>query len=199
MPIHPDAVVDPSAICDDTVTVWAGTYVRERARIGQGTTLGQYVYVGPGTVIGSNCKVQNGAMIYEPAVVGDGVFIGPRVVFTNDRHPRAITPDGQAKTAEDWTPVGVTVEYGAAIGAGAICVAPIVVGSWACVAAGAVVIKDVAAYALVAGVPARRVGWVGRTGEPLLKSDGDGRWLCPSTGDEFEEADGGTSLNRVSL
>jgi acetyltransferase-like isoleucine patch superfamily enzyme len=138
-------------------------------------------------------------MIYEPAVVGDGVFIGPRVVFTNDRHPRAITPDGRAKSADDWTPVGVTVKYGAAIGAGAICVAPIVVGEWSTVAAGAVVTRDVPDYALVAGIPARWVAWVGRAGEPLVKGSIIGRWSCPVTGDEFEETDDGTTIARLSL
>lgn len=195
MTIHPNATVDARAEVDTTVTIWAGTHVREFARIGRNTSLGQYAYVGPGATIGADCKVQNGAMIYEPAVVGDGVFIGPRVVFTNDRHPRAITPDGAPKSADDWTPVGVTVEYGAAIGAGAICVAPVVIGAWSTVAAGAVVTKDVPSHALVAGVPARRIGWVGRTGESLVEEGASLR--CPATGDRFEASSDGQSIKRV--
>lgn len=196
MAIHPDAVIHPLAEVDGTLVAWAGAHVRELARIGSGTSLGQYVYVGPGAVIGENCKIQNGAMIYEPAVVGDGVFIGPRVIFTNDRQPRAITVDGRPKSAEDWEPVGVRVEYGASIGAGAVCVAPITIGEWAIVAAGAVVVSDVAPYALVGGVPARRIGWVGRGGERLVREP-SGNWRCPGTDDRFQEDEIGSRITRL--
>lgn len=197
MAIHPDAVIDPRATFDDSLVAWAGAHVREGARIGSGTSLGQYVYVGPGAVIGAQCKIQNGAMIYEPAVLADGVFVGPRVVLTNDKQPRAITADGRAKSPADWTPAGVHIEYGAAIGAGAICVAPVTIGSWATVAAGAVVVSDVAAHALVAGVPARRIGWVGRTGAKLSRDSSD-RWTCPDTADIFAESEDGASITLVS-
>lgn len=195
MAIHADAQVDPAAYVHSSVVAWQGTHIRERAIVGAGSSLGQYVYVGPGAVIGSNCKIQNGAMIYEPAVLGDGVFIGPRVVLTNDLHPRAVTPSGIPKSADDWTPVGVTIEYGASIGAGAVCVAPVTIGEWATVAAGAVVVNDVPSYALVGGVPARRIGWVGRSGVPLEQHAG--RWRCPVTAEEFVEVDGGKGLELV--
>lgn len=194
MGIHPSASVDARADVDASVVVWNGAQIREFARVGPRTSLGQWVYVGPGARIGADCKIQNGAMIYEPAVLGDGVFIGPRVVLTNDRHPRAVRPDGTQKTAADWTPVGVTIHYGAAIGAGAVCVAPITIGEWATVAAGAVVTADVPDFAIVAGVPARRIGWVGTTGS-LLERDGD-LWRCPDTNDLYRESDDGASLAR---
>jgi acetyltransferase-like isoleucine patch superfamily enzyme len=136
--------------------------------------------------VGDNAKIQNHALVYEPAVLGRGVFVGPGAVLTNDQHPRAVTPDGHLKKASDWTTVGVVLEDGASIGARAVCVAPVRVGPWATVAAGAVVTKDVAAYALVAGVPARRIGWVGEAGVPLEPSDGDD-WRCPRTGRIYEE------------
>ena len=192
MAIHADADVDPLADVDTSVVAWQGTHIREHAKVGAGTSLGQYVYVGPGAVIGRNCKIQNAAMIYEPAVLGDGVFIGPRVILTNDLHPRAIAPEGRPKTANDWSPVGVVIEYGASIGAGAVCVAPITIGAWATVAAGAVVVKDVPSYALVGGVPARHLGWVGRAGVRLQLRDNI--WHCPLTGDTFVEVDGGKSI-----
>lgn len=192
MPIDPNASIDPRASLGDGVTVWAGTHVREFAVIGARTTIGQYAYVGPGTNIGSDCKIQNASLLYEPAVIGDGVFIGPRVVFTNDRHPRAITPDGRQKGAEDWDAVGVTVAYGASIGAGAICVAPVRIGEWATVAAGAVVTTDVPDFAVVGGVPAKRLGWVGRAGWPLAR-DGD-EWVCPATAERYGETENGSRL-----
>ncbi|MGO1267384.1 MAG: N-acetyltransferase, partial [Microbacterium gubbeenense] len=105
-------------------------------------------------------------------------------------YPRAINPDGSVKSAHDWEPVGVVVERGASIGARATCVAPVTIGEWATVAAGAVVVKDVPAHALVVGVPARRIGWVGEAGIPLTPSDADGIWVCPSTGSRYIESEG---------
>jgi acetyltransferase-like isoleucine patch superfamily enzyme len=192
MAIHPEANVDERAQVADSVVAWEGTRVRENARIGERTSLGLGVYVGPGAVIGADCKIQNGAMIYEPAVLADGVFIGPRVVLTNDRYPRAITPDGRQKTADDWHAVGVTIEYGASVGAAAVCVGPINIGEWATVAAGAVVTRDVPAHAIVAGVPAKRVGWVGRAGIPLVRAGAT--WSCPASGDVYVESADGTTL-----
>lgn len=116
----------------------------------------------------------------------DGVFVGPSVVFTNDHFPRAITPAGQLKRAHDWKPVGVTVRYGASIGARAVCIAPVTIGQWAFVAAGAVVTKDVPDIALVAGVPAKQVGWVGRAGHPLDQA-ADGLWTYPETAEQYAE------------
>ena len=139
--------------------------------------------------VGDRCKVQNYALVYEPAVLEDGVFVGPAVVFTNDHFPRAVAPDGTLKTADDWDPVGVTVRTGASIGARAVCVAPVTVGRWALVAAGSVVVRDVPDFALVAGVPARFVRWVGRAGVPLA-ANGPGRWRCPQTGAMYTETDG---------
>ncbi|MCE0508296.1 acyltransferase [Microbacterium aurugineum] len=184
------ADVSPDAIIGDGSSIWHLAQVREQAQLGQNCIVGRGSYIGSGVVMGDNCKVQNYALVYEPARLGDGVFIGPAVVLTNDTYPRAINPDGSIKSAHDWAPVGVTIEKGAAIGARATCVAPVTIGAWATVAAGAVVVKDVPAYALVAGVPAKRIGWVGESGVPLAADGDTGGWICPRSGDRYTENDG---------
>ena len=137
----------------------------------------------------SRVKLQNYALVYEPAVLEDGVFVGPAAVLTNDTYPRSVTPDGKLKRGEDWTPVGVTIREGASVGARAVCVAPVTIGRWATVAAGSVVTRDVPDFALVAGVPARFMRWVGRAGVPLEPVPGtDGDWRCPETGHTYRDS-----------
>lgn len=187
--IAASAEVDERARIGAGTSVWSQATIREGAEVGRDCVIGRGAYLGPGVQLGDNVKVQNLAQIYEPATVADGAFIGPAVVFTNDLYPRAVTPEGRLKTADDWQAVGVTVLEGASVGARAVCVAPVVIGRWATVAAGAVVAKDVPDFALVVGVPARRIGWVGRAGFPLVH-EGSGRYRCPQTGAEFEEHDG---------
>jgi UDP-2-acetamido-3-amino-2,3-dideoxy-glucuronate N-acetyltransferase len=179
------ADVAASAQVGEGTSIWDLAQVREDARIGAGCVIGRGAYIGSGVRLGDHCKVQNYALVYEPAELGDGVFIGPAAVLTNDTYPRAVNPDLSLKSAADWQPVGVTIGDGASIGARAVCVAPVTIGAWATVAAGAVVTADVPAHALVMGVPARRVGWVGKAGIPLVW-DGDG-WRCPATGERYVE------------
>lgn len=184
--IDPSAEVDPSASVPGSARVWGLAQVRAGAKLGERTIVGRGAYVGVGVDVGSDVKIQNNALVYEPAVLEDGVFIGPGAILTNDRRPRAVNPDGSLKSASDWNPVGVTVRRGAAIGAGAICVAPVEIGTWALVAAGSVVTRDVPAFALVAGNPARRIGWVSIAGQRLQQGD-SGDWTCPVTGDSYRE------------
>jgi UDP-3-O-[3-hydroxymyristoyl] glucosamine N-acyltransferase len=160
--IQPTAQVDEKAELGEDTTVWDLAQIREDARLGRSCIVGRGAYVGPGVWIGDNVKLQNYALVYEPAVLADGVFVGPAAVLTNDYYPRSV------------------------------CVAPVRVGRWALVAAGAVVTRDVPDFALVAGVPARRIGWVGRAGVRLVERDGEpgGGWECPDTGALYDEKDG---------
>ncbi len=187
------ADVDPRAHVGNGSTIWHLAQVREGATVGTQCIVGRGAYIGPGVAVGNRCKIQNYALVYEPAVLEDGVFVGPAAVFTNDYYPRAVNPDGSLKSSEDWHAVGVTVRAGASVGARAVCIAPVTIGRWALVAAGSVVTTDVPDFALVAGVPARRIRWVGRAGEPLV-AEGEHGWHCPVSGDRYEETDGALRL-----
>ncbi|MFE5400650.1 acyltransferase [Streptomyces sp. NPDC056580] len=198
--VKPTAQVDESAELGDGTTVWELAQVREKARLGSGCVIGRGAYVGTGVRIGDNVKLQNYALVYEPAELGDGVFVGPAVVLTNDHYPRSVDPEGKLKRGGDWEAVGVKVAEGASLGARSVCVAPVRVGRWALVAAGAVVTRDVPDFALVAGVPARRVGWVGRAGVRLVERQGEpGVWECPQTGARYAErpADGAAGTTEL--
>ena len=184
------ADVDPRAAVGAGTRVWHLAQVREGAEVGDECIIGRGAYVGPGVVVGDRCKIQNHALVYEPAVLEDGVFVGPAVVFTNDSFPRAVTAEGALKSAEDWTAVGVVVRTGASIGARSVCIAPVEIGRWAMVGAGSTVTRDVPAFALVVGSPARRIGWVGHAGVPLVTAEQPGTWRCPATGRGYVETDG---------
>ena len=199
--VAPGADISDDATIGDGSAIWHLAQVREGARLGAGCIVGRGAYIGSGVQMGDGCKIQNYALVYEPAVLADGVFVGPAAVFTNDHFPRAVNPDLSPKSASDWEPVGVTCETGASIGARAVCVAPVTIGAWAMVAAGATVVKDVPPHALVAGVPARRLGWVGRSGEKLVPaSDGTDSWVCPASGEWYvpDESTGGLRLASAS-
>lgn len=183
--VHPSSIVEEFASVAENVRVWQFSHVRKRAAIGSNTIVGSYVYIGEGVSVGSNCKIQSGSKIYEGSLLESGVFVGPGVTLTNDRYPRAINRDGTQKTLADWDLVGVTVKQGASIGAGAVCVAPIEIGEWSVVAAGSVVTRDVPAFALVSGNPARFLKWVGRAGFPL-EEQADGVFKCPKTMELYE-------------
>ena len=192
--ILPSADLDDDIRIGDGSSIWHLAQVRGGAEIGENVIVGRGAYIGSGVHVGDNCKIQNYALVYEPAHLEDGVFVGPAAVLTNDTFPRAVNPDGTSKSAHDWEPVGVTLKRGSSVGARAVCVAPVTIGEWATVAAGSVVTRDVPAHALVAGVPARRIKWVGRSGFPL-EEIGPNTFRDPHTGDEFEQV--GETLNLV--
>jgi len=187
--VHPSAQVEDGALVGAGTTVWQLAHIREGARVGVGCTIGRGVYIDAGVVLGDRVKVQNYALVYAPARLEDGVFVGPAVVFTNDLYPRAVNADGTSKTAADWEAVGATLREGCAVGARSVLVPGVTVGRWAMVAAGAVVTHDVPDFALVAGLPARQRGWVGRAGRPL-EAVGAGRFRCPIGREEYLEESG---------
>lgn len=189
--VHPTAFVEDGAAVGAGTKVWHFAQVRSGARVGSECILGKGVYIGEGVQIGDRVKIQNGVSIYPGATVEDGVFIGPHVCFTNDRHPRAINPDGSLKSADDWEIGRIVVRAGASLGANSTLIAGITVGRWALVAGGSVVTKDVPDFGLVAGNPARLVGHV-CTCSRRLREDGPGRLVCPSDGSTFRIAPDGT-------
>ena len=167
--IHPTADVSPDAQIGQGTAIWHHCQVRENARIGEHCTLSKGVYIDTGVVIGRNVKVQNYVSIYHGVTIEDGVFCGPHCVFTNDKLPRAVNPDGSLKAGDDWALAETRVKTGAAIGANAVIVCGVTVGAWAMVGAGSVVTRDVPDHGLVFGNPARLRGFVCACGERLSR------------------------------
>jgi UDP-2-acetamido-3-amino-2,3-dideoxy-glucuronate N-acetyltransferase len=175
--VHPSAIIDEGAQLGEGTHVWHFSHVCAGARVGAGCSLGQNVFVGNDVQIGRGVKIQNNVSVYVAVTLEDEVFCGPSVVFTNVHNPRAAVP---RKSEYRRT----LVRHGASLGANAPIVCGVTVGEYAFVGAGAVVTKDVPAHALVAGVPARRIGWMSRHGE-RLQFDAAGEARCPATGQRY--------------
>lgn len=176
--IHPSADVADGVTIGDGTKVWHLAQIRPGAQIGRECIVGRGVYVDAHVRIGNRVKVQNYVSIYEGVTIEDGVFIGPHVVFTNDKQPRAVNPDGSLKSASDWMISHTLVREGAALGANTTIVCGITIGRWAMVGAGSVVTKDVADFGLVVGNPARLVGYVCKCGQRLLEGVDPATYDC---------------------
>ncbi len=178
--VHATAVIDPPVVIGAGTKVWHFSHVLADAKIGQNCTIGQNVMIGRGVIIGDRCKIQNNVSVYEGVTLQDGVFCGPSCVFTN-----VLTPRADVERKDEFQ--NTIVHEGATIGANATVVCGNNIGRYAMIGAGAVVTSDVPNYALMAGVPARRTGWVSKAGEVLDES-----LKCPRTGAQYQEIDAHT-------
>ena len=177
--IHPTAIVNAGARIGENTRIWHWVHICGGAQIGAGCSFGQNVFVGNDVTIGNNVKVQNNVSIYDAVHIDDDVFCGPSMVFTNVYNPRS------AVTRKDEYRV-TRVKKGATLGANSTIVCGVTIGEFAFVAAGAVINRDVKPYALMAGVPARQIGWMSEHGERLdLPLLGEGVADCPVTGEHY--------------
>ena len=188
--VHPSAIVDDGAQIGEGSRVWHFVHVCGGAVIGQGCSLGQNVFVGNRVRIGNNVKIQNNVSVYDNVTLEDDVFCGPSMVFTNVYNPRsAVTRKDEYRDT--------VVRRGATLGANSTIVCGVTIGEYAFVGAGAVVNRDVKPFALMAGVPARQLGWMSRFGERLpLPLAGEGEATCPHTGDRYVLRQGQLSLQQ---
>ncbi|MCD4693379.1 MAG: acetyltransferase [Calditrichales bacterium] len=184
--VHESSYVDDNVTIGSGTKIWHFSHIQSGVKIGKNCVFGQNVNVGNNVIIGGYCKIQNNVSIYEGVELEDYVFCGPSMVFTNIIEPRCEFPqkgsDFYAKTL---------VGYGASIGANATIVCGNNIGRFAFIAAGAVIVKDVPTYALMAGVPAKRIGWMSRHGARLHQADNEEIMVCPKNGWKYKEIEPG--------
>jgi len=204
--VHPSADLEPDVSVGPGTAIWQRAQVRRGARIGSECVIGRDVFVDVEVTVGNRVKVQNGALLYHGLSVEDGVFIGPGAILTNDRYPRAITVSGDLAGDDDWTVAPILLRHGCSVGAGAVIVAGVEVGTYAMIGAGAVVTRDVPGHSMVAGNPARRIGWVCSCGHRLKDSTGhdapaqreryaiDTKLVCESCGRHYGYVPDGETL-----
>jgi UDP-2-acetamido-3-amino-2,3-dideoxy-glucuronate N-acetyltransferase len=188
--VHETAIVDEGAKIGEGCRIWHWVHISGGAIIGKDCSFGQNVYVGNSVVIGNNVKIQNNVSVYDHVTLEDNVFCGPSMVFTNVYNPRSEIPrkDEYRDTV---------IRYGATLGANCTIICGITVGRFAFIGAGSVVKKDVADYALMAGVPARHTGWMSEYGERLdLPLNGDAETVCPNTGALYQMVNGSVEMKK---
>ena len=181
---HETAIIDEGATIGEGSRIWHWVHVCGGASIGEGVSLGQNVFVGNRVIIGDNCKIQNNVSIYDNVYLEEGVFCGPSMVFTNVYNPRALI-----ERKDEFR--DTRVKQGATLGANCTIICGIEIGRFAFVGAGAVVNRDVPDYALMAGVPAKQIGWMSEYGERLdFSSKDNSEVLCQETGDIYQLTEG---------
>jgi acetyltransferase-like isoleucine patch superfamily enzyme len=184
--VHPTAELSAKATIGPGTFIWNQAQIREGARIGRECIIGKDAYIDFDVIIGDRCKLQNGVYVYHGGTLADGVFLGPGAMLLNDKHHRAINPDGSLKSNADWEVSPVAVAQGAAIGGGAVILPGVKIGAWAMVGAGAVVTRDVPAHGLVYGNPARLAGFVCACGQRLEPTGTDVIMQCTACQAEIE-------------
>lgn len=190
---HPTAIVDEGAQIGDDSRVWHFVHVCAGARIGRNVSLGQNVFVANRVVIGDRCKIQNNVSVYDNVTLEEGVFCGPSMVFTNVYNPRSLV-----ERKDEYR--DTRVRKGATLGANCTIVCGVTIGAFAFVGAGAVVTRDVPAYALMVGTPARQIGWMSEYGERLdLPLRGDSEAVCARTGARYVLKAGVLARSEVSV
>ena len=187
---HETAIIDEGAQIGEGTRVWHWVHVCGKAVIGSKCSLGQNVFVGNKVIIGNNVKVQNNVSVYDNVTLEDDVFCGPSMVFTNVYNPRsAVTRKDEYRDT--------LVKRGATLGANCTIVCGVIIGEYSFVGAGSVINKNVPAFALMVGVPAKQIGWMSRFGERIeLPLKGDGTYTCPHTGDVYELKNGVVSVEQ---
>jgi UDP-2-acetamido-3-amino-2,3-dideoxy-glucuronate N-acetyltransferase len=185
---HESAIVDEGAQIGTGTRIWHFVHVCSGAKIGAGVSLGQNVFVGNNVTIADKCKIQNNVSVYDNVHLEEGVFCGPSMVFTNVYNPRSLI---ERKNQY----LDTIVKKGATLGANCTVVCGVTIGEYAFVGAGAVVNKNVPAYALIVGVPAKQIGWMSEYGEKLdLPLDKDSHALCPHSNQKYQLRNGSLSL-----
>lgn len=184
--IHPTAIVEEGVILGQAVKVWHFAHLRKGAQVGDHSIIGKGVFIDCGVKVGGRTKLQNNVSVYKGVIIEDGVFIGPHVCFTNDKIPRAISPDGNLKSESEWNITQSIVRCGASLGANSTIVCGVEIGQWCLVGAGSVVTNSIPPYAIAYGNPARIKGIVAPDGEVLADTYQSGVYKIKNSGDVLQ-------------
>jgi len=188
-----DYKIDQSSIIEYGVTIGSGTIIwdkcqiRTNAQIGIGVMIGRNVFIDHNVRIGNYTRVQNNSLIYFPSILEEQVFIGPGVILTNDKYPRSSRIQKVNSDSVDWELAPIHIKQGASLGAGVICVGPLIISEWSMVAAGSTLTRDTVPFGLYVGSPAKRVGWVGHEGHTLKQQGNSIIYLCPKSNRTYME------------
>ena len=188
--IHETSYIDENVYIGEGTKIWHFSHILKNCKIGRNCNIGQNVSIGPNVMIGKQVKVQNNVSIYDGVTLEDNVFCGPSCVFTNDKYPRSRSKSSK----ESW--LKTQIKHGASLGANCTIVCGVIIGPFALIAAGALITKDIPAYALIAGVPGKQIGWVSEYGDRLdLPLTGNAVAICKHTHQKYELND--NIVNRV--
>jgi len=185
--VHSTSTIETNVEIGKSTVVWENCLIRSKSVIGNHVMIGRNVFIDHDVKIGDGVRIQNNSLIYFPTIIESKVFIGPSVILTNDKFPRVGELGTRSTHNSEWEITQIHIKQGASLGAAVICIGPSVIGEWAMIAAGSVLVGNAVPFGLYKGSPAKRVGWVGHSGYTLKAHLKINNYICPKSGRIYRE------------